>query len=219
MSGDKSEPIRVLLADDHAVVRRGIREFLEQDPGIRVVAEADNGEEAIQLYARNQPDVALLDIQMPRLNGMEATRRLKQDFPIARVIILTAYDDSPYIFAALQAGAGGYLLKTASSEEIIHAVHAVASGETALSPTVATRLVQRASGGALEDTTEALSDRELQVLRLAARGMGNKQIGSALAISDRTVQGHLASIYAKLQVATRTEAVLFAVRKKWITLD
>ncbi len=216
----KSPSIRVLLADDHAVVRKGIRDFLEEDKEIRVVAEANDGEEALALIAREKPDVAVFDIQMPRLNGMDATRRVKSEFPATRVLILTAYDDDPYVFAALQAGASGYLLKTGSSDELVHAVHAVAAGESALSPAVAKKLVQRATGApAREELIEPLTDRELEVLRFAAKGMGNKQIAAELSISDRTVQGHLANIYSKLHVTTRTEAALFAVREKWITLE
>jgi DNA-binding NarL/FixJ family response regulator len=216
-----SEPtIRVVLADDHAVVRKGIREFLEEDAAIRVVAEASDGEQALALVAREQPDVAVFDIQMPRLTGLDAARRVKQEFPNTRILMLTAYEDEPYIFAALQAGASGYLLKTASSEELVQAVRAIAEGETALSPAIAKRLVQRAAGGAATaEPVEPLTERELQVLRLAAKGLGNKQIGAALAISDRTAQGHLANIYAKLHVATRTEAVLLAVREKWVVLE
>lgn len=221
MNRNQNKKIRVLLADDHAVVRKGIREFLEEDETIRVIAEASDGAEAMQFIARHQPDIAVFDIQMPRLNGLEATRRAKQEFPQVQVLILTAYEDDPYIFAALQAGASGYLLKTSSPEELVHAVHAVAQGETALSPAVAKKLVLRAAGvsTAADDILEPLTERELEVLRLAAQGMGNKQIGAALNISDRTVQGHLANIYAKLHVATRTEAVLFAVREKWIVLE
>lgn len=217
---DKSKTIRVLLADDHAVVRKGIRDFLEEDETLRVIGEADDGEEALALIARDAPDVAVFDIQMPRLNGLDATRRVKKEFPNVRVLILTAYDDDPYLFAALQAGASGYLLKTSSAEELLRAVHAVAEGETALSPVLAKKLVRRAMGNAAHDEIiEPLSERELDVLRLAAQGLGNKQIGAALSISDRTVQGHLANIYAKLHVATRTEAVMFAVRQKWIVLE
>ncbi|MGB8648412.1 MAG: response regulator transcription factor [Anaerolineae bacterium] len=213
--------IRVILADDHAVVRKGIRDFLEEDESIRVVAEASDGQEAVTLYAHERPDVALFDIQMPRVNGLDATRQVKKEFPDARILILTAYEDEPYILAALQAGANGYLLKTASPDEIIQAVRAIAGGETALSPSIAKKLVQRAAhrGERVEDLIEPLSDRELEVLRLAGRGMGNKQIGVALSISDRTVQGHLANIYSKLHVSTRTEAVLYAIREKWMTLE
>ncbi len=217
---DKSKKIRVLLADDHAVVRKGIRDFLEEDETLRVIGEANDGEEALVLIASNAPDVAVFDIQMPRLNGLDATRRVKKEFPNVHVLILTAYDDDPYLFAALQAGASGYLLKTSSAEELLHAVHAVAEGETALSPAIAKKLVRRAAGHSeQEDIIEPLTERELDVLRLAAQGLGNKQIGATLNISDRTVQGHLANIYAKLHVATRTEAVMFAVRQKWITLE
>lgn len=212
--------IRVVLADDHAVVRKGIREFLEQDPAIRVVAEASDGAEAIACVAREKPEVAVLDLQMPKRNGMDATRQVKKDFPRTRVLILTAYDDDPYIFAAFQAGANGYLLKTASSDEICRAVRAIAAGESALSPTVAKKLVQRAAGNEPQaELVEPLTERELDVLRLAAKGMSNKQIGVTLSISDRTVQGHLANIYSKLNVTTRTEAVLFALREKWIVLQ
>ncbi|MBI5029292.1 MAG: response regulator transcription factor [Chloroflexi bacterium] len=217
-----SEPklIRVVLADDHAVVRKGIREFLEEDPSLHVVAEANDGEEAVALVAQEQPDVAVFDIQMPKMNGMEATRRVKKEFPQTRVLILSAYDDDPYIFAALQAGANGYLLKTASSDELVYAVRAIASGESALSPAVAKKLVRRTTEGQPSaETIEPLTEREMEILRLAAKGMGNKQIGAVLAISDRTVQGHLANIYAKLHVNTRTEAVMFAMREKWITLQ
>lgn len=219
MQSDKIT-LRVLLADDHAVVRKGIREFLQQDADIQIIAEAGDGAQALDLIARDAPDVAVFDIQMPRLNGLDATRHVKQEFPRVKVLILTAYEDDPYIFAALQAGASGYLLKTSSPEEIIQAVHAVAAGETALSPAVAKKLVQRALGGVVvqEQIIEPLSERELQVLQAAAQGLGNKQIGAQLNISDRTVQGHLANIYAKLHVASRTEAVLVAVREKWISL-
>lgn len=220
MTAQQARPLRVLLADDHAVVRKGIREFLEEDELIRVIAEVSDGAEALACMAHELPDVAVFDIQMPRLNGLDATRRVKQEFPRVQVLILTAYEDDPYIFAALQAGASGYLLKTASAEEMIRAVRAIAAGETALSPSVARKLVQRATGGAFtqEQIFEPLSDRELEVLQGAAHGLGNKQIGARLGISDRTVQGHLANIYAKLHVATRTEAILYAVREKWIDL-
>lgn len=215
-----SPSVRVILADDHAVVRQGIRNFLEEDSTIHVVGEANDGDEALALTARDQPDVVLLDIQMPRLNGLDAARRIRQTYPNVRVLMLTAYEDEPYIIAALQAGVSGYLLKTASSEELVRAVHAVAGGETALSPAVARKMVHHTLGmGSTEQAAEPLSERELEVLKLAAKGMGNRQIAAALAISDRTVQGHLANIYAKLHVSTRTEAVLAAVRAKWIALE
>jgi DNA-binding NarL/FixJ family response regulator len=220
MKSSGRNSIRVVLADDHAVVRKGIREYLEDDNAIRVIGEASDGAEAVALVAREHPDVAVFDIQMPRMNGLEATRQVKQQQPTTRVLILTAYDDDPYIFAALQAGASGYLLKTASPAELVQAVHALMADESALSPLVAKKLVQRASGKPAHDAIiEPLSEREMEVLRLAAQGKSNRQIAGVLSISDRTVQGHLANIYGKLNVSTRTEAVLFAVREKWITLD
>jgi DNA-binding NarL/FixJ family response regulator len=151
---------------------------------------------------------------------LEATRRVRNESPKTRVLVLTAYEDEPYILAALQAGAGGYLLKTASPEELTRAVRAIAAGETALSPSVVKKLAERATEAesGREEMLEPLTERELDVLRLAARGLGNKQIGAALAISDRTVQGHLANIYGKLHVSTRTEAVIVALRAKWIAL-
>jgi len=217
------KPFRVVLADDHAVVRKGIREFLEEAPDIIVVAEAANGREALQAVAEHHPAVVVLDIQMPELSGIEATRRIKARYPEVGVLILTAYDDDPYIFALLQAGAGGYVLKTASAEELVQAVRAVHRGGSALDPAVARKVVQRLASGhpspASEEIVEGLTDRELDVLRLAAKGLTNQAIGIKLNISDRTVQGHLANVYAKLTVSTRTEAVLRAVKLGWLTLD
>lgn len=215
--------IRVVLADDHAVVRKGIREFLEEAEDIIVVAEAANGREALQAVAEHRPGVAVLDIQMPELSGIEATRRIKARYPEVGVLILTAYDDDPYVFALLQAGAGGYVLKTASAEELVQAIRAVHRGDSALDPAVARKVVQRLASGhpspASEEIVEGLTDRELDVLRLAAKGLTNQAIGGRLDISDRTVQGHLANVYAKLAVSTRTEAVLRAVKLGWLILD
>lgn len=217
-----TQPIRVVLADDHAVVRKGIREFLEQSGDISVVAEATDGPEAIELVAEHQPDVAVLDIQMPGVTGIEATRRIKAEHPGVRVLVLTAYDDDPYIFALLQAGASGYILKTADSTELVHAVRAVHRGESALDPAVAQKVVQQLTSGhplGAPAVVETLTERELEVLRLAARGMTNKAIGLELGISDRTVQGHLANIYGKLNVSSRTEAVTEALKQGWITIE
>jgi DNA-binding NarL/FixJ family response regulator len=204
------------------VVRKGIREFLEQSGDISVVAEATDGSEAIDLIAEHQPDVAVLDIRMPSLTGIEATRRIKAEYPGVRVLILTAYDDDPYVFALLQAGASGYILKTADSTELVQAVRAVHRGESALDPAVAQKVVQQLTSGrplGAQATVETLTDRELQVLRLAARGMTNKAIGQDLGISDRTVQGHLANIYGKLNANSRTEAVTEALKQGWITIE
>jgi DNA-binding NarL/FixJ family response regulator len=217
-----NQKIRVVLADDHAVVRKGICEFLEGEGDIEVVAEAADGQQSVALVAEHQPDVAVLDIQMPGMTGIEATRRIKADHPEVRVLILTAYDDDPYIFALLQAGASGYVLKTAGSGELVNAVRAVHRGESALDPAVAQKVVKQLTTrrplGA-QQYVEALTDREVEVLRLVAQGLTNKAVGQALGISDRTVQGHLANIYGKLHVNSRTEAVTEALKQGWITIE
>ncbi len=216
------QPIRVLLADDHAVVRKGIREFLEEDPGISVVAEATNGQEALRLVAEHQPQVAVLDVQMPLLNGIEATRQIKVTHPAVRVLILTAYEDDPYIFALLRAGADGYILKNADPDDIVRAVKATAAGGKVLDPAVAAKVLAQTVTGrpaSAQEQVEPLSEREIAVLRLAGQGLTNKAIGLTLNISDRTVQGHLANIYGKLAVSSRTEAVTKALKLGWIVLD
>jgi len=217
-----TKPIRVVLADDHAVVRRGIREFLEAEGEIDVLAEADDGEQALALVGEHQPDVAVLDIQMPGLTGIEVTRRIKAQYPGVRVLILTAYDDDPYIFALIQAGADGYVLKTVDSSELVQAVLAVHRGESALTPAVAQKVMQQLASGrpqSAQARVEALTKREVEVLRLAARGLTNKAIGLELSISDRTVQGHLANIYGKLGAGSRTEAVTVALKQGWIIIE
>jgi len=217
-----TQQIRVILADDHAVVRQGIRQFLEEAGDIEVVAEAGDGAEALRLVEAHQPDVAVLDIRMPEMTGVEAARRIKERFPRVRVLVLTAYDDDPYVFALLQAGADGYVLKTASGDELVRAVRIVHQGGTALSPEIAAKVVRQAVSGRPEgasDQVEPLTEREVEVLRLAARGLTNRAIGHALGISHRTVQGHLASIYGKLGVSSRTEAVTEALRRGWIVIE
>jgi len=209
---ETNQPIRVILADDHAVVRQGIRQFLETGSNITVVAEASDGLEAIKLIREHRPDVAVLDIQMPGQSGIEVTRTLRAErFPVG-ILILTAFDDEPYIRAVLQAGANGYVLKTADAQEIVEAVQAVNEGKSALDPTIARKLLsQLARPEAVMTSVEPLTERELEVLRLAAKGYTNKAIGAQLSISDRTVQGHLAKIYDKLHSASRTEAVMRGV--------
>ncbi|MBC7227641.1 MAG: response regulator transcription factor [Thermoflexales bacterium] len=214
--------IRVLLADDHAVVRQGIRRFLEEADDIEVVAEAGDGREALEQVWEHRPDVVVLDIRMPEMSGVEATRRIKERFPEVRVLILTAYDDDPYVFALLRAGADGYVLKTASGDELVQAVRTVYRGKSALSPEIATKVVQQTVTGkpaTAADQVEPLTPRELDVLRLAARGLTNRAIGYELGISHRTVQGYLASIYGKLGVSSRTEAVTEAIRRGWIVIE
>lgn len=211
--------IRILLADDHAVVRKGIRDILLEAGDLDVIAEAANGEDAITLIDQLRPDVAVLDIQMPKRSGIDVCRHIRsQHWPIG-ILILTAYDDDPYVLAVLQAGANGYVLKTADADDLIRAVRDVHDGKSVLDPAIARKLMTQLASQADTRPIESLTPRELDVLKLAARGFTNKAIGAQLSVSDRTVQGHLANIFGKLHVATRTEAVMRAVQLGWITAD
>lgn len=216
---DAPEPIRVILADDHAVVRAGIRQFLEAAGGIDVVAETEDGEKAILAIQELKPDVAVLDIQMPGMSGIDVTRWVRAHQPATGVLVLTAYDDDPYILAVLQAGANGYVLKSADARILIEAVRAVHDGKSALDPAITRKVMAHLSGHPLGQPVEKLSERELEVLGLAAKGFTNKAIGVQLGISDRTVQGHLAKIFDKLQASSRTEAVMRAVSLGWLARD
>lgn len=216
-SSNKSKTkIRILLADDHHLVRAGVRQLLESANDLQVIAEAGDGEEAQALIQEHKPDVAVLDIQMPKASGIEVTRWVRSHMPEVGVLILTAYDDDPYVMAVLQAGANGYVLKTGQSEELIQAVRDVHEGKSALDPSITKKLMTNIFKTA-DRAIEPLTDRELDVLRLAAKGFTNKAIGVQLGISDRTVQGHLAHIFAKLQANSRTEAVMRAVSLGWIS--
>jgi NarL family two-component system response regulator LiaR len=215
--------IRILLADDHVVVREGTRELLERQDDIEVVAEAGDGEEAVLLASSHNPDMVIMDIAMPKLDGIEATRQIKAARPTTAVLVLTAYDDDQYIFALLEAGAAGYLLKDVHADELVRAIRAVHAGESVLHPTVARKVLNRFTR-AHEKTIEAesveqLSQREMEVLRLAAQGMTNRQIANELVISERTVQAHLSNVFGKMGVGSRTEAVLYGLRKGWLSLD
>lgn len=215
----KDNPIRVILADDHAVVRKGIRDFLQEPGDIAVVAEAASGDEALALIREHKPDVAVLDIQMPGRTGIEVTRAVRAEQLRVGVLVLTAYDDDPFVMTALQAGANGYVLKTAEPEDIVAAVRAVHEGKSVLDPAILRKVMANLSGGPPAGTVEALSAREIEVLRLAARGFTNKAIGAQLGISDRTVQGHLTNIYGKLSVASRTEAVTKAIQLGLVSVE
>lgn len=211
--------IRVLLADDHAVVRAGIRQFLEQADDILVVAEAEDGSVAQTLIEQFQPDVAVLDIQMPNASGIEVTRWIRANHRQVGVLILSAYDDDPYVLAVLHAGANGYVLKTATPVEIIQAVRDVHTGKSALDPVITQKVMAQVIGQGSTLPVEKLTDREMEVLTLVGRGYTNKAIGVQLGISDRTVQGHLARIFGKLQASSRTEAVMRAVSLGWLSSD
>ncbi len=213
------EIIKVILADDHAVVRSGIKQFLESSGDIKVIDEAEDGQYAMLLVQKHNPDVVVLDIQMPEKTGIEVTRELRRLESKVGILILTAYDDDPYINAVLQAGANGFVLKTASPEEIIKGVKDVYAGKSVLDPVIAHRVLRNLTKGQDDYLYEHLTDREHEVLALVAKGFTNKAIGVQLSISDRTVQGHLAHIFSKLQAGSRTEAVMKAVSLGWIQTD
>jgi NarL family two-component system response regulator LiaR len=215
--------IRILLADDHILLREGSRELLDREPDMEVVAEAGDGEEAVRLAATHRPDVALLDIAMPRLSGIEATRQIKEISPATAVLILSAYDDDEYVFALLEAKAAGYLLKNVRGRDLVAAIRSVHAGESVLHPVIARKVIERVVQPSqldqVDDDQQLLTDRELEVLKLAARGKTNRDIATELCLSARTVQTHLSTVFAKMQVGSRTEAVVQALQRGWLTLE
>lgn len=213
--------IRVLLADDHTLVREGIRRLLEAEEDMTVVAEAVTGEEAIAAVLRLRPDVAVMDISMPGMGGIEATRHMKERSPETSVLILSAYDDEPYLVALIEAGAKGFLLKNVQGQELVNAVRTVARGESVLQPAHLERMVRHLSNRAYsaQRTSDLLSEREFDVLRLAAQGLPNKEIARRMGLSIRTVHSHLANIFTKMHVGSRTEAVMLALRQGLISLQ
>lgn len=217
------DKITILLADDHVLVREGTRELLEHEDDMSVVGEAGDGEKAVDLAADLRPDVVIMDIAMPKLNGIEATKRIKSIHPDSAVLILSAYDDDQYVFALLEAGAAGYLLKDVPSHELVEAIRAVHAGESILHPTIARKVINRFAPPLGEQAAgvgvDQLSRREMEVLRLAAQGMTNMQIANELVLSVRTVQGHLSNIFSKMHVGSRTEAVIQALRWAWLSLE
>jgi DNA-binding NarL/FixJ family response regulator len=214
--------ITILLAEDHKIVREGTRQLLEQIADMQVVGEASDGLEAVRLAAEIQPDVIVMDVRLPHLNGIEATRTITARFPKIKVLILSAYDDDSYVFPLLDAGASGYLLKTSSGAELAEAIKLVYAGQTALSPRISAKIVNRLGGRQAYRTAnmpEGLTEREMDVLRAAAHGQANKMIAAKLGISAQTVQVHLRNIFGKLGVGSRSEAVAHAIQHGWITLE
>ena len=207
--------IRVLIAEDQRIVREGIIALLEDEPEIDIVGEATNGQEAVHLVERLRPDVVLMDLQMPVMDGPEATRRIRAQVPEARILVLTTYATDEFIFKALRSGAQGYLLKDASADELLTAIAAIHAGQTQLAPAVAARLV----AGVSEDQAEPLTPRELEVLTLMSHGRSNNEIARELHIAPRTTKVHVQNILGKLGATNRTEAVSIAARRKLITLD
>jgi DNA-binding NarL/FixJ family response regulator len=206
-----AESIRVVIVDDHAVVREGLRTFLDLQEGIEVVGEAADGEEAIRAAEQLRPEVLLIDLVMPRLDGVQAMRRLRERVPETRAIVLTSYLDDERLLPALRAGAAGYLLKSVQPQELARAVRAAAAGETLIDPSVAARLVEALADGR-EERAEQLTPREREVLGLIGRGFANKRIAAELGIAEKTVKTHVSSVLAKLRVSDRTQAALYAAR-------
>ena len=220
---ETEKKIRLLVAEDHAIVREGTLHVLEQEPDFQIVAEAGDGEEAVKLAIEFEPDVALLDIVMPKLNGIEATRQIKAHCPGTAVLILSAYDDDQFVFSLIEAGAAGYLLKSVHGRDLVTAIRAVRSGEPVLHPSIMQKVLRHLRPGDHKRQPhmelEQFSEREREVLMLATEGLSNKDIAERLSLSVRTVQAHFTRVFKKLHVGSRTEAVLYGLKEGWFNLD
>lgn len=211
--------VRVVIAEDHAVVREGTRQIVASDPRIDVVGEAEDGQAALDLVNELRPDVLILDLHLPAVTGIEVARRLQESRSPTRILVLSAYDDDDYVFAAMDAGASGYLLKTAHGEEVIDAIHAISAGDVVLQGVIAAKFVRgRASERHRQPHDMGLTERELEILSLAAIGLRNKEIADRLFLSLRTVEGHLSHVFNKLGVASRTEAIIHAAAFGWLVI-
>lgn len=216
--------IKILIADDHAIVRRGLRMLISGESDMEIIGEAANGLEAVELYRQLQPDIILLDLVMPGQSGLEALTQIRAEFPQACVLVLSTFGDNERVFAAIRGGASGYLLKDASPEQLLQAIHDVYNGESHLHPTIALKLLREldnpvGSGIARPLTEDPLTEREVEVLRLVAQGLSNLEIGEVLEISERTVGNHIGSILRKLHLANRTQAALYALRRGLVEID
>jgi two-component system, NarL family, response regulator LiaR len=213
--------LTILIADDHPLVREALHQALAAEEDMEVVAEACDGEEAIKLASELKPDVAVMDIVMPKLNGIEATRRIKEIAPDIAILILTAYDDDEYVLGLLDAGAAGYLLKSARGRDLAGAIRAIKSGESVLHPNIIAKLLKRAmvAPDQQHKASGLLSQRELDVLRLVALGLSNNDIAGKLFLSERTVKAHLTNIFNKLNVASRSEAIVKGLQWGLVTLE
>ena len=214
--------IRILLADDHVILRQGTRQLLENESDMEVVGEASNGAEAVELVEQFKPDIVIIDVAMPVMNGIEATKKIKEILPGIKILVLTGYDYDEYIFNLLEMGAAGYLLKDVSGDELVGAIRAVYLGEPVLHPTVMRKLMDRCktiTPQQPETRTNVLSEREMEVLKLAVSGKSNKDIAESLNISLRTVQAHMRSIFNKLGVGSRSEAIVSGLKRGWFNLE
>ncbi len=222
-----TDNVRVLIVDDQTLMRQGLQTLLELQPGIAVVGQAGDGIEALSQVQTLKPDVALVDVRMPRLDGVEATRRIRAQFPVTQVIILTTFDDDEYVFEGLRAGAMGYLLKDVSAENLADAIRRVAHGEALIQPSIARKVVAEfsrlkaappapTSPSGTGEAPDALSERELEVLRLVAAGLSNREIAERLVITEGTAKNHVSNILSKLGVRDRTQAVLKAQESGWV---
>lgn len=207
----QSTTIRVLIVDDHAIVRKGLATIINRDPEMTVIAQAEDGQQAIDAFREYQPDVTLMDLRMPKMGGVEAIMVICAEFKQARIAVLTTYDSDEDIYRGLQAGAQGYLLKDAKPGELLNAIRAIHNGQKYIPPEVGAKLLQRMSN-------PELSERELEVLRLMAQGMGNQEIGTVLSIGESTVKSHVNRILSKLGVSDRTQAVITAVKRGIVSL-
>lgn len=216
--------IRILMADDHALVRQGTCELLRQETDLDVIAEAENGLQAVELTQSLNPDIVIMDIRMPEMSGIEATKSILETTPEVRVLALTAHEDDQYLFSLLEAGVSGYIMKTAPVSELVKAIRQVHEGRSYIDPSIVHKLVDRFStrqrDAAVTDQDFSIADplttRELEVLQLLVKGLNNRAIAEALVISERTVQAHLTNIFSKMRVSSRLEAVMMAIRLGWV---
>ncbi|AQX73090.1 response regulator transcription factor [Dehalococcoides mccartyi] len=218
-----TQMIKVLLADDHVIVREGTRELIQRESGMMVVGEASDGVEAVEMSMKVHPDVVVMDIAMPRLNGIEATKQIKQLLPTTAILILTAYESEQYILAILEAGAAGFLLKNVKGTQLLEAIRSVYAGESVLQPSTTRRVIDQLINKAAKteelSAVNPLTERKIEVLKMAARGVSNKDIADQLYLSNRTIQTHLSNIFKKLSVGSRTEAILYGLKRGWFIME